>query len=596
MRRKFALLLALGMAFSMTACGGGAGNSGDEGAGGAVENVYNVPGTDKTELKVINFNGGFGSVWIDEAAERFAELKKDEHYANGKTGIYIAIDKTMTVNSSYMAGSTYSVYIDERHSDIMALAQANLLLPITDIVKDTSRVGGALEDKLFDQVKGSLMGTDDEYYALPHYEGYGNFTYNYEVFEKENAFFAAEDETNKWLYQSTSYGDAYLVTSKDAKRSVGPDGKANTEDDGLPRSMDEMIILMDYLKTQTDYAPIILSGMYPNYMNYAICALWASLAGKEQMQNYYNGTGTIEVIDYDHPDGAFYNEPLFTGIDYIKKPRTKKVTMTEETGYLGNDMVAKYYAVALLEIIEKEGFYSQDTYNEQRTHLQAQKNLYMGGTGVYDKAAMLIDGTYWHNEAKVNGGFNDMTKLTGKKAEDLDLRVMSMPTAYYATDEVVEEPTTLLDVFFAYTMINGNIKNNEELKRAAKEFVQFLYSEQELINFSISTGVARPIKYEMNSTSLSKVNSYYRRMWSLRDNNGGNIVYLSGTTNAFKKAKNSLALHMECPTLVNGTQLSFFSAFQDSTKNADGTYKSGTQAMFAANRIGEAAWKRLLGI
>lgn len=592
MRKTMALFLALGLTLSATACGVTQGTS-DGGSG--VDNVYNVPGANKTELKVLNFDGGFGSLWIEQAAERFAEAKKDESYATGKTGIYIAIDKTMNVNTSFMAGAAYNIYIDERHSDITALSQSNLLLPITDLVQDTTREGGSLESKLFPQIKGSLMGTDGEYYALPHYEGYGNFSYNYEVFEKENAFFAAEDETNKWLYQSTSYGDAYLVTSKDAKRSVGPDGKAGSEDDGLPRSVEEMIILMDYLKTSTEYAPIILSGVHPQYMNYAICAMWAALAGKTQMENYYNCTGEIEVIDYSHPDGAFYNEPLFTGINYIKKPRTKKVTLTEDTGYLGNDMVAKYYAVALFEIIQKEGFYSQDVYNEQRTHLQAQKNLYMGGTGVYDKAAILIDGTYWHNEAQLNGGFDDMKKVTGKTAKDLDLRVMSMPTAYYTADEVIQAPATLIDLFFTYTMINANIKNNEELKKAAKEFVSFLYSEQELINFSISTGVPRPIKYEMSADALSSVNSYYSRMWDLRDLNGENVIYCSGNTSTFKKVKNSIKLEMESPVLRNGTQLCFFSAFQATDKNSNGTYKTGTQAMFELNRLNESEWNRLLG-
>lgn len=594
MRKTIALLMALGITLSTSACGVVQGG-GNGGTNGGVDNVYNVPGTNKTELKVINFNGGFGSLWIEQAAERFAELKKDETYATGKTGVYVSIDKTMTVNTAFMAGATYNVYIDERHSDITALSQSNLLLPITDIVQDTTRQGGSLESRLFPQVKGSLTGTDGEYYALPHYEGYGNLSYNYDTFETENAFFAAEDETNKWLYQSTSYGDAYLVTSKDAKRSVGPDGKAGTEDDGLPRSMEEMIILMDYLKTNTDYSPIVVSGMYPNYMNYAICALWAALAGKAQMENYYNCTGEIEVIDYSHPDGAFYNEPLFTGINYIKKPRTKKVTLTETTGYLGNDMVAKYYATAMLEIIQKEGFYSQDSYNEQRTHLQAQKTLYMGGTGVYDKAAMLVDGIYWHNEAQLNGGFDDLKKVTGKTANDLDLRVMSMPTAYYSTDEVVQAAPTLMDLHFAYTMINGNVKNNEELKKAAKDFVAFLYSEQELINFSTCTGIPRPLKYEMSSDSLSSVNSYYRRMWDLRDANGENIIYFSGNTSTFKKVKNSIKLEMESPVLKNGTQLSFFSAFQATDKNANGTYKTGTQAMFELNRINEAEWTRLLG-
>ena len=164
MKKFIALLLALGMTTSMVACGGydEETESGAEGGNSNIENVYNVPGKDKTELKMVNFHGGVGSVWIDEAAERFAELKKDESYATGKKGIYIAIDKTMSPNTSQMANSAYTIYFDERFSDVNALAQAGLLLPITDIVKDETRVGGTLESKLFEQVKGSLMGNDGD--------------------------------------------------------------------------------------------------------------------------------------------------------------------------------------------------------------------------------------------------------------------------------------------------------------------------------------------------------------------------------------------------------------------------------------------------
>ena len=59
----------------LTACGGdGAGNSAS--GGGNNKYVYNVPGENKLTIKIKNFGGGPGNVWLEEAAERFAQEKQ----------------------------------------------------------------------------------------------------------------------------------------------------------------------------------------------------------------------------------------------------------------------------------------------------------------------------------------------------------------------------------------------------------------------------------------------------------------------------------------------------------------------------------------
>ncbi|MBQ8659202.1 MAG: hypothetical protein IJ506_08735 [Clostridia bacterium] len=584
MKKFISLLLSLGMVVSMAACGYDEEPDGPSGGNSEIENIYNLPGKDKTELKVINFHGGVGSVWIDEAAERFAQLKQNESYATGKKGIYINIDKSMTPNTSQMANSAYALYFDERFSDVNALAQAGLLLPITDIVKDQTRVGGVLEDKLFEQVKGSLKGNDGEYYGLPHYEFYGGMSYNRKVFDSAMAYFAADEATDKWEYPSTKYGSAYMVNDLNTKKSKGPDGEYDTEDDGLPCSLQELIILMDYFKTQTAYDPAIVSGQYQNYINYTIAGLWSALAGKEQMENYYNCTGEIEVIDYEN-NGGFSNENLFPGIDYIKKPYTKKVTMTESTGYLGNDMVAKYYALAMLEIFEKEGFYSPDSYIPTRNHYDAHKNLYYDGAGQYEKAAMLLEASYWYTESRINGGLNDYKIVTGKNPDNLDLRVMPLPTNCY-TEGATGKEDCLLDIAQTFAMINGNIKNNEELKRAAKEFLAFLYSEDELQRFTVSTGMSRAISYELTKEQKENINPFYLELLDKRDN----VVYYSGSTKAFRLAKTSIRIELDGPVLKPGGKESPFGYFQGGTKNSNGTYATGAQYVMGLLRITAKEW------
>ena len=177
MKRGLALILAMCSMATIASCGGGSSN----GDGG--KNLYNVESKTKTKLQVIHFDGGVGHVWLDQAAERFAKEYKDKSYANGKTGIWVDFTQTMSIDLSTMAQQAYDVYIYERQRTPKDLAQANLILSIDDIVMDETRAGGSLENNLFEQVKGSLKGNDDQYYGLPHYESYGGLSYLTQTFD-----------------------------------------------------------------------------------------------------------------------------------------------------------------------------------------------------------------------------------------------------------------------------------------------------------------------------------------------------------------------------------------------------------------------------
>ena len=586
MKKVLALLMAVCAMGSMAACGTPIDD--DSGSNG-VENVYNVESSSKTKLQVIHFNGGIGSIWIEKAAERFAKEYKDKSYAKDKKGVYVDFTHTMTIDCNTMASASYNVYINERFSSVNALAQSGLLLPIDDIVRDETREGGSLDSKLFEQAKGSLKGNDGKYYGLPHYESFGGLSFNNETFDSSLAYFAAEEETDKVLYESSKYGSAYFVTTLDAKRSNGPDGKPDTVDDGLPCSLEELILLMDYFKQTTTYAPIIVSGDYTEHVNYFIAGLWSALAGAEQMRNYYNSEGEIEVVDYDHPDGPYTNENLFPGIDYIKKPRLKKVMLNQKNGYLGNTMAAKYYALAMVEIFEKEGFYCDDSYISTRSHYDAQMNLYLGGTGQYKRAAMLIEASYWHNESKKANCFKQYELIKQKSADDLNFTFMALPTSYY-TAGAQGQDVCLLDISQTYTVINGNIANNAELREAAKDFVRFLYSDYELRAFTVETGMPRAINYDLTPEEQASLPYFYQRLWELRDNNfGSNLVMLSGTTSAFKQTWASIVIHLTSDNLSPYAKNS--SAFPHFRRNS--ANPKGTRTIFEDLQISQSAWNAI---
>ena len=546
----FTLVSAIGM----TACGDLEEDMG--GGNNKIENVYNVPSDSKITIKIKNFGMGPGNLWLEETMERFAEANKDVKYGD-KTGVYLKYEATNNQNTSAMASDTTNIFFDERMSDPYALLQNGLLLNLDSIVKDDTRAGGSLENKIFDAAKGGITGNDGSYYALPHYEFYAGIAYNRTTFADLGAYFAAEDEENVYTYTS-QYGSANFIDDADAEKSVGPDGKAGTNDDGLPCSLDEFIILCDYIKTESegDVSPITVSGKYYNYYpEYLLMGLWSSIAGPEQMRNYYNCSGEIEVVERDENGNLqFTNENLFQGISYVKKPKTKMVTMSADgkDGWMGNDMAAKYYAYAMLDIIEAEGFFSK-TATSGDDHWTSQMDLYMDGKAQRQNAAMLIEGSYWYNESNENGGFDAYERYIGKSRNDLDVAWMSLPTSVYA-DGAVGRDACFLDVGLAYTMINKNVESNPALKQACLDFVAFCYSEQELRNFTAKTGITRAISYELSDTDKQKMSRYALRLWEERDSeNGSNIVAWSGSTEIFKQVKGRLKIDLNSGVFGNGT-------------------------------------------
>ena len=559
MEKKRLLATALSIctlvsAIGMTACGDLEDDIG--GGNNKVENVYNVPSDSKLTIKIKNFGMGPGNLWLEETMERFAEANKDVKYGD-KTGVYLKYEATNNQNTSAMASDTTNIFFDERMSDPYALLQNGLLLNLDSIVKDDTRVGGSLESKIFDAAKGGITGNDGSYYALPHYEFYAGIAYNRTTFADLGAYFAAEDEESVYTY-SCKYGTANFIDDADAEKSVGPDGKSGTNDDGLPCSLDEFIILCDYIKTESegDVSPITVSGKYYNYYpEYLLMGLWSSIAGPEQMRNYYNCSGEIEVVERD-ADGnlQFTNENLFKGISYVKKPKTKMVTMSPDgkDGWMGNDMAAKYYAYAMLDVIEEEGFFSK-TATSGDDHWTSQMDLYMDGKAGRQNAAMLIEGSYWYNESNENGGFDAYERYVGKNRNELDVAWMSLPTSVYA-EGAEGRDACFLDVGLAYTMVNKNVEANPALKQACLDFVAFCYSEQELRAFTAKTGITRAISYELSDADKQKMSKYAVRLWEERDNeNGSNIVAWSGTSDIFKLVKGRLKIDLNSGVFGNGT-------------------------------------------
>ncbi len=564
MKKFLTMLLAIALCFSAVACGSSDGDKGN-----------------KTVITVTNYNGGVGTEWLNQAAARFMEENADKSYEEGKVGVFVDIEGTQENRLGGIKTSGYNIFFFERHYDVRTLAQADSLLDITDVLTDSSSADGSIESRIDEAYRPLLKGADGKYYGLPHVTYSPGVSYDKDLFDKYNLYIAAPEETN--VENFSRYGGLRLIKNSDGKKSCGLDGVYGTDDDGLPTTLQEFVALCGKMK-QYSIKPFIWTGMYKDYPNLLNVAFWASLAGYDQMRANYEFDGEIEIID------GYMSENLIPGINYIKKPITKKVNLTAETGYLVYQEAARYYATAMQEIIYKEGFYSNSCTTGTVSHTDAQGNFIFSGESNNEEIAFLVDGSYWYNEAEEKGNhLSDWQSLPQNRDKVRNIRWMGLPAS---VDTPIAEnngvKATFIDCGASYCVVNGNIKGKTAVVEACKDFLKFLYSENELNEFSKSTGLKKAlVNYTVKDDAKSGLSEFYKS--AINNIEGGKLVYqIADNPTCIKNSLSLLNLSYQTPiyrfTMDGKAYINYFTAFEETNGSAT------TEKLLGITNVTQDAW------
>ena len=448
---------------------------------------------DKLVLNVFNYNGGFGTDWLYEAAERFEELYKDEVFAEGYKGVKIVPDPVKSASATLQDSILSSaddvffteIFLAKRYYD------QNALLDISDIVNEPLTKYGeskSIADKMYEEDK-TYYSYNGNYYGIPHYEGYMGISYNIDIFEKELCYF--------------KQGGGFITSLSDTKAS-GPDGKAGTYDDGLPATMDQFIELCARLKGK-GISPISWAGDCQFYFTRFLSSLWANEAGADNIKLMYSMDGQASGIA--------------TEVDSNGTPKflNPQPYIDNTNGYLVQTHIGKYYALDLAEKIIDNGYYSANTFGETQTNLMAQADMLYSDFDpedeISEKIAMYVDGNYWYNEAKLT--FEEMEEYYGESASMKNRRFAYMPFPH-AKAEDVGKKNVLVDDLNSVGMIKANIEPYKI--KAAKAFLQFCYTDKSLQEFTTITGAMKGVKYELTSSQISSMNSFYQSVHNVRQN------------------------------------------------------------------------------
>lgn len=519
-KKILALLLSIASAVGVSSCGGLTHTSDDSSNGS------------KTKLSVYNYNGGIGTDWAYAAEKRFEELYKDVSFEEGKVGVDVEIVPGK-LSQATIATQPYDVFFTESvfFNDLVA---QNLLLDITDMVtsplsnvKGCSETG-SIEDKLNDEHKKALTALDGKYYCLPHYECYSGISYDRDLFDSKSLFIQEGTGTTKF-------------TNLSGNLSVGPNGIRGDYDDGLPSSYEEFESLMARM-VQLDVVPFIYTGMYSSYTNHLLTGAWAAYTGKDEWM--------LNVNFNSNADGKEVKTEIITGFNG-DEPIIEQMEITEENGYLVNQQAGRYYALSLLESIIGNAENVSTKVTEVLSHLDAH-NEYIFSSLEGKPIAMIIEGSYWYAEAKESFAASESAYPLTAKNRNFSF----MPLPVQAKGQVTEgngKKNTLFDGLSSYCFISASIKDNPVKVELAKKWLQFLYTDEELIHFTEVTSNFKGVKYDVDKDMFSSMSKFAANMYDIRSNS--DVVHPVSDSKIFVNAQSKFYYNLDTScfsSIVNG--------------------------------------------
>lgn len=512
--KKVCLILSIILSFSMfaAAC---------DGRTGSKNSAEKIDAT-KTQLYVGTYDGAYGDEWLYAVKTRFEEKYKDVSFESGKTGVQVYITKDV----DYRADSMINTFANSREEIMFSESlnyqeykNAGLLLDITDVVtkplnydfilENTAEdeESATIESKFTSEAAAEFFGEGGEYYAIPFYTANYGIMYDVDLFEEENLFFAAD-----------GYGDSEgFVRGPEDPKSNGPDNDPLTEyDNGLPATYEDFFKLCDKM-VRSNITPLIWAGSVHEYLLSFMENLMMDYLGQEEGQIFYNFGGQADK--------------LISGFNADGTPQLYSETLTPATTYkILSQSAGRYYALSFLhDIVANKNYYDENRcFSTAYDHLAAQRYYIMSKFESSMKTtAMLIDGTWWENE--VSETFTEMESRYGDVASRHTRRFGFMPMPKVSEEQVGEPSTVLASDGQCY--INANIA--EWKIPLAKEFLQFVHTNESLAEFSILTNTVRPYDYEMTEEQLSEMTYYGRTVYEFRKN--ANTVAAYSPTSDFKR-------------------------------------------------------------
>ncbi|MDR0426190.1 MAG: hypothetical protein LBH24_03360 [Clostridiales bacterium] len=457
----------------------------------------------KTQLYVLNFNGGFGSEWLDRLKTKFEALHAEDVYETGKKGVQIMPDNIKLLGSdiqSRLLNATNEVFFTQNVPLYDYIIQ-DLFLDISDIATQPLTKYGeskSIEDKMTPQ-EVEFLKYGGKYYALPHYSVYMGIVYDIDLFENEGLYLV----DGGGYSVPGAFADGVYTGA--GRLSKGPDGEFDTHDDGMPATYDEFFALCDYMAHQRGITPFNWMGRNSGtYFHDVMVSAWADYEGAAQMGLNFSFDDTAKSLVSVSGGGAI-------------SPKGD-MAITPANGYELGAQAGLYHSIDFLSRVVKGDGYSNDskTGSLTYTHMQAQNDFLYSSYNGSQSIAMILEGVWWENEA--NATFTAMEKF-GMGKYDRRFGFLPFPKA----DGSRSGKQTVFDGKVAFGMI---AKATPTFKHAlAKEFLQFCYTQESLAEFSVLTNSFRDLDYTLSDAQVEQLSGFGKYLYKLHQSDNFDIVY-----------------------------------------------------------------------
>lgn len=449
------------------------------------------PNKNKATLYVYSFTSGFQSEWLTELIKDYEAVMENVEI-DGKVGLHIEPTPLKSdVTGSQMAGRQEVVYFLEQQ-DYYELLAGNYIADITEAITGENpydEAGVTLESKMFDDQKSYLgrMGDDGKvhYYAYPHYFTSFGIVYDIERFNEKGYYFAdgykaTDDLENIFLGKD----------NQDWEKTAGPDGEKGTDDDGLPTTYEEFLLLCDYINNVGGDNPLLWSGQYrDSYLTHFINALATDYEGYEQMRLNFTFDGDAENLG-TIINGAFVKDSAATKID-----GTNGAELARQAG--------KYYAIDFYSQIYNKPYINDEAtkntevdtnntlYSSSYAHTKAQEDFLKRSSR---RNVMLLDGSWWQAEA--TSTFNTMAGINAAYSkQNKKLGWMPLPKQSAEVVEAQQGKQTMYDIMYPLLMMKNGLDTNSWQYKYALDFIQFANSDAQLAKFTQITSCTKALKY-----------------------------------------------------------------------------------------------------
>lgn len=494
----------------------------------------------KSYLYVGVWDGGYRDNWAKRWAEEFEALHVNTEFEPGKKGVdvEVAMSKNYIDDACAQKLNDYDDHIIfTEMANYYEFIRSGTAVDITEWVTTPLTEYGeerSIADKLSagDREYYSVTESNPTYYGLPWYCSFLTMSYDIELFEDENLYFAAEGE-----------GDASgFVTSTETPKSLGPDGRTGliegvdySVDDGMPATYDDFFVLCDKI-VDLGYIPFIWAGGFQIYVTELVNSLVADYEGYDNMSMKYtlDGTATDLVAKIEN------------GIAILESTPTKIDTTN---GYLLKKQAGEYYALKFLHrLITTRGedgfpkYYDEtDCFGGAMSHTGAQaKFLQSNHSNSITTIAMIIDGTWWYNEATTV--FDSMSGRPGLGQKERRIGIMPMPKA---TPDKVGEDATWMNTYTTSVVVNSTIP--EELMDLAREFFRFIHTDKALSSYVADANGIRPFDYELTGVADKDISLFGRSQYDVYKN--AKVVNPYDTNYVMQNYLNSI--HLNFDTIVD---------------------------------------------